>query len=352
MQDKGTSVGLDISEDLLRVRLPYLDNELSTVRMLQRSQTMLPSTRRSYVTPRRQQVDLKPKTSSSGGKLTLQTVKQDKVQSTGDKSASTEHLPALPSSTTRVLYDDRNLFLDGMPFMGRSATQTPRDKTKPSDKVATMYNISNTGLEFYGKPNFSQLYRTRSELEIIEQAKQMLAESGFEDDQLLKQDVEKLGKGISSLYLSDFGLHNERLAETSGMSLHKRLLPADNIEEEVQNMALKHIYMSQIPSLITRNSPARRSVASFRNTMRPHGYRKIQRSFDRNDDSRRGRRNMNSPRKLGSEKSYVHEASLSKRTPFHSVENLTDIHTDKMLQTAIDIQGTPVSVHMTSKRIL
>ena len=213
-----------------------------------------------------------------------------------------------------------------------------------------------------------QLHRTRTEIEIVTQAKQMLAAVGVAGASLLQSDVERLSRGLSGLYLSDFGLHEERLASDVGMTQQKPPLQgAQQVQADIAHTANKHIYMCQIPSQITRASPAGVHVCGLRSRLAPadqyrHTYRgKVNSRSDAsfNHSMQTSPRAKRRPVVMVGER--LEEAASQRRGVFGSCEHINrsreNLHRsqESLIQSHPNfgrIDGVTISMRPTRERVL
>ncbi len=68
---------------------------------------------------------------------------------------------------------------------------------------------------------------------------------------------------------TDFGFSQDRIRESTGMSQQKLLVNENDLEKEIQNVAKKHIYAMQTPSMSYRGSKATEGVRNLRDTLYP-----------------------------------------------------------------------------------
>ena len=66
---------------------------------------------------------------------------------------------------------------------------------------------------------------------------------------------------------SDFGFHNERLEDTVGMSLQKNIRHRGQLKRDIQQVARKHIYAVQTPSLNYRRCRTTQAVDNLKMTL-------------------------------------------------------------------------------------
>lgn len=384
MDDKATSVAMDRTVDLMKLRLPYLEQEINNNDMQPSSSLRkIPNTMSSKITqntPRTSHVDSNSETGHRYGspqkqrqKFIVRASSNEKINQQvhdelSDRDASSmrsfrrrkkrEDRPMDTKSMIMARYADRALFLDGKKLQDslgvRPVTQHKKKRnSKTTEKLPLP--IAKSVTDMSGQPAFSTIHRSKTELEIIDQATEMLKESGFTKQNVLQQDIEKLSKGLSSMYLSDYGIHRERTKDTAGMSQQKRLLPPDRLDDELETTAEKHIYMCQIPSLMSRGSQARRSIHSLRRTITPRtgryglesgGYLLSDTldSYGSDSNSR-----VTSPRKLVHDQ---HQDGLRKKGFHSSLDNLPIKPHRREVVPDIDIQSTAIPLLVTTKRIM
>ena len=412
--DAATDVGMDTSVDLIKYRLPYLESELTAgskdalLTMTSHAQHEMMA-RMKLGSNRTSPRGSRPSTKNSG------TTTQASAA-----GAPTPPVPFLPQAildslslgVRKQLPQDRGdnklptlLSRDNSDFgekgfkltgIGLSRSQSVRDSSTPTTRPLARSPITRQAksLSFNrgysrgpvprtpatrpaprtpasrgssrhsSRSEFIQLHRSRTELEVMEQAKQLLSGSGLDGAGLLQQDVARLGRGLSTLYLSDYGLSEARVSDTAGMSQHKHVPHnVTDIPHDIETTAERHIYMCQIPSLMTRTSVAGARVRNLRARLNPRasrGTRQLDGRFmdDKLETSRRRPLVLYADRSLHDRS--LHASSPGRGNMYRSQDGLfrsTDTlyrSTERLdaFRDPLRIAGSPANIAASKERVM
>lgn len=352
MEDKGTSVGLDKSVDLMKCRLPYLEKQLTDINdhlakssLKRRNSTIARLTYHSHRALHIENVsdsfyksggDGKPRGRFLVGTGNVQKMQQqmnDELDNISQSSsyASTKQgsrsdtISMLTRSNSMGRYSHRSLSLYGHTYGKQGNVHQHNKNLHNSVKVN-----SDTG----DLPAFSKTFRSKNELQVLDHAKQMLKDP--RTNQVNDTKKERINKGIS----------------TPSTSASQSLLQTD---EHLQSTAQKHIYMCQIPSLLSRGSKARHTIRGYLRTITPQsGSRRLLETAGNYDDCPPPSRGS-SPRKpllVLTENSTLHlqDRYLGKKSYYRSMDSINLSMKEGI--PSINIEGSLIPVHMTSKRIM
>ena len=223
------------------------------------------------------------------------------------------------------------------------------------------------------RSEYIQLQRSRTEAEIVQQAKQLLNQAGIDGNSLPRHDITRLERGVTTLFLADDGLqHKDRISEvTSNKYLAQQQKRNDDdvtrrrdMPRDLETTAERHIYMCQIPSQINRTSVAGAHVRNLRarlNTRLARGARQLDGRFVESqlDTPRRrplvltaGDRSMLQSRGGGHMMMYRSHESLYRSSDALYRGSIDKLDNLSALTDPLFISGSPAGITTTKERVL